>query len=314
MTRLTHMGPLVWTQPAPGSPEAFREDEFVSLWSEMYVLLLKLNFWRREDVVFPPENTGRHTNLDRHHLRVELGMSPEAVSLIERLPYPRIAPYKRMRIFPEADAMNYLEWDDLKDCRDPQDMAHYSTRASNMSDSSYLLPQDVALARPDESDGLACILDIDYNAFRFIHGVLETPARGCDDLPQNYPIERPEDPDHYRNWPTYHAPTVLRRWIQDLLDLEVVPASIQGEYWNFPSDVQGQVIIKALRRYGWPASFREQDWARDSKEIFRAASDVTERYEKSFDPHKFGRDRDELLSQWREDADLIPYVGLDLSE
>jgi len=156
--------PLVWAEPAEGSPAAFQEDEFVSLWCEMYALMLKLNFWRREDIVFPPSDTGRHTDLDRLYLLDELGMSPEAVSLLERLPYPRIEPYHRMRIFSESDAINYLEWDDVKDCRDPHDMAQNSINASTAS-GSYLLPDDVALARPDESFGLTWILDLRNSMF-----------------------------------------------------------------------------------------------------------------------------------------------------
>ncbi|KAL0929928.1 uncharacterized protein CTRU02_215137 [Colletotrichum truncatum] len=323
MTLLTDMALLVCTQPAPGSPSAFEEDEFVALWFDMYAILVRLNFCRREDIVYPPAATGRHALLDSQQLLNERGMSPEAVSLVERLPYPRVASYKRMRIYPEADAMNYLAEDDVKDCRDPHEMAQYSAQPENLNDASYLLPQDVALARPSESDGLAWILDLNHSvfinlysphdAFRFVSGHLEAPARGgSGGLPQDYQVERPDDPDHYRNWPMYHAPTVLRKWIQDVLDLELVPASSEGEYWSTSSDVLGQVISKALRHYGWPTDFREQDWARDSEQIYRAAGEVEERYEKSFNPQFFGRDRKELLSRWRENLNLVPYVGLDL--
>ncbi|KAH0430551.1 hypothetical protein CcaCcLH18_07710 [Colletotrichum camelliae] len=321
MTLLTEMAPLVWTQPAPDSAAAFQEDEFVSLWCDIYAMLLRLNFWKREDIVFPQGDTGRHAQLDTRHLLNDKGMSPEAVSLLERLPYPRIGSYRRMRIYPEAKAMNYLEEDDVSDCRDPHEMAQYSAQPDSLNGASYLLPQDVALARPDESDGLAWILDLSHtdeasnsDAFRFVSGPLEAPARGGPGgIPQDYPVERPDDTDHYRNWPMYHAPTVLRRWIQDVLDLELVPASSQGEYWSTSSDILGQVIGKALRHYSWPADFREQDWARDSEQIYRAAGEVKERYEEEFDPHKFGRDRQGLLSQWKEDPDLIPSVVLDLS-
>lgn len=158
--------PLVWTEPAPGSPAAFREDEFVTLWYEMYALVFKLNFWRREDVVFPSADTGRHANLDRQRLLVEMGMSPEAVSLVERLPYPRNRSYRRMCIYFEADAMNYLDESDIKDCRDPLDMAQFSPQASSMNGRSYLLPQDVTLALPDESHGIAWILDLKYSTSR----------------------------------------------------------------------------------------------------------------------------------------------------
>ncbi|KAF0331192.1 hypothetical protein GQ607_001500 [Colletotrichum asianum] len=215
-----------------------------------------------------------------------------------------------MRIYREADAMNYLEEDDVKDCRDPHEMAQFSAQPGGMNDASYLLPQDVALARPDESDGLAWILDLSYNAFRFVYGPLEAPARGVPGgPPHDYPVERPDDPDHYRNWPMYHAPTVLRTWIQDVVDLELVPVSSQGEYWSTSSEILGQVIGKALRHYGWPAEFREQDWARDSEQIYRAAGEVEERYEEEFDSHKFGRDRKELLSQWKRIQTLSQMTG-----
>lgn len=165
MTLLTDMAPLVWTQPAPGSPAAFAEDEFVALWFDMYAILLRLNFWKREDVVFPPAATGRHAQLDSQQLLNARGMSPKAVCLVERLPYPRIASYRRMRIYPEADVVSYLDADDVRDCRDPDEMAQYSAQPESLNDASYLLPQDVALARPDESDGLAWILDLSHSMF-----------------------------------------------------------------------------------------------------------------------------------------------------
>ncbi|KAJ0367831.1 hypothetical protein COL154_003054 [Colletotrichum chrysophilum] len=159
------MAPLVWTQPAVGSAAAFREDEFVSLWCDMYAMLLRLNFWKREDVIFPQEDTGRHAQLDTQRLLNEKRMIPEAVSLLERLPYPRNASYRRMRIYREADAINYLEEDDVNGCRDPHDMAQYSAHPDSSNDASYLLSQDVALARPDESDGLAWILDLSHSMY-----------------------------------------------------------------------------------------------------------------------------------------------------
>lgn len=165
MTLLTKMAPLVWTQPAAGSATAFREDEFVSLWCDMYAMLLRLNFWKREDVILPQKDTGRHAQLHTQRLLSEKGMSPEAVSLLERLPYPRNASYRRMRIYREASTMNYLEEDDVNGCRDPHDMAQYSAHPDSLNDASYLLPQDVALARPDESDGLAWILDLSHSMY-----------------------------------------------------------------------------------------------------------------------------------------------------
>ncbi|GKT84152.1 hypothetical protein Ct61P_02002 [Colletotrichum tofieldiae] len=98
---------------------------------------------------------GRHAQLDSQHLVNDVGLGLEVAPLVERLPYPRVALYRRMCICPEADAMNYLEEDDVKDCCDPHEMAQYSAQPESSNNGNYLLPQDVALDRPDESDDLA---------------------------------------------------------------------------------------------------------------------------------------------------------------
>lgn len=161
-----YTAPVVWTEPEPGSPEAFREDEFVSLWNEMYTLLFKLNFWRREDMHFPSAETGRHTNLDRERLLVEKGMSLEAVSLLERLPYPCANSWRRrLHIYHDAIAINYLNPEDIQDCRDPLlDTQYFPEANAYANDGNYLLPQDVTLAIPYEAEGLTWILDLKHSA------------------------------------------------------------------------------------------------------------------------------------------------------
>lgn len=133
----------------------------------MYALLLKVNFIRREEIFFPPEDTGRHANLDRQHLLVNLGMSPEAISLVERLPFSRMeGRLFNMCVFFKAMALSYLEQEDLEKCRDPHDMKNNSVveagDASSMS-GSYLLPDDVALTLPYEGEGRTWILDLKYS-------------------------------------------------------------------------------------------------------------------------------------------------------
>lgn len=159
--------PIVWTEPDPDSPEAFNEDEFVALWNEVYSLLCKLRHFRREEVVFPPQDTGRHPNLDTDRLYGDLGMSPEAVSLIERLPYST-ASGEQSFIFLEAEVLNYLRPDHLKLCRDPHDMEQFSTGVSDdppsSTDGIYMLPHDVALTIPYEGEGITWILDIKKSA------------------------------------------------------------------------------------------------------------------------------------------------------
>ncbi|KAK2018346.1 hypothetical protein LZ32DRAFT_687664 [Colletotrichum eremochloae] len=165
MTLLMKRAPLVWTQPDLSSPTAYQEDEFVSLWCDMYSMLLKLNFWKREVVKFPPADTGRHTQLCSQYMLNEKGLSWEAVSLTQRPPYPRVAAYRRMRIYPEADAISYLETDDIRNCRDQHDMAQYSVQIDSSKNSNCLLPQDVALPQPDESDGPTWVLDLDHSMY-----------------------------------------------------------------------------------------------------------------------------------------------------
>lgn len=160
--------PIVWAEPEPGSPEAFNEDEFVALWNEWYSLLFKVGHFRPEDVIFPPKDTGRHANIaDTGRLYGELGLSPEAVSLIERLPYSTCEG-EESRIFAEAEALNYMRPHDLSLCRDPHRMAQFSTGISDdppsSTDGIYLLPHDVALTLPYEGEGWTWILDLKYSA------------------------------------------------------------------------------------------------------------------------------------------------------
>ena len=159
--------PIVWTEPDPDSPEAFNEDEFVALWNEWFSLLLKIRHIRRDQVIFPPQDTGRHSNLHTDRLYGDLGMSPEAVSLVERLPY--LIDGDDWHILPEAIGLSYLRPDHLDQCRDPHDMAQFSTGVSHdppsSTDGIYMLPHDVALTMPYEGEGMTWILDLKYSAW-----------------------------------------------------------------------------------------------------------------------------------------------------
>lgn len=166
--------------------------------------------------------------------------------------------------------------------------------------------------------------------------MVERPDRSR--LPEDAPLERPDDECHYRNWQMVHAPTMLRRWIEKLLNCDMVPISCGSSlqfswvcaslvsrasfsYFAFrmvsrltqvlAQDIEGQIIGKALRKYGWPNAFRQEDWARDCEQIFNAAYDVSARYEESFDPWKYGADKKEVVERWKADSDLIPDITLD---
>ena len=78
------------------------------------------------------------------------------------------------------------------------------------------------------------------------------------------------------------------------------------------------MIGKALRKYGWPAEFREDDWAQDSGQIYEAAAEIEYPYLEPTVPSQ-GIDadeaeRDELVAFWRENPDLVPDIGPDVEE
>lgn len=164
MRWIHELAPIVTAEPELGSPAAFSEDEFVGLWGDMYALLIRLNYWRREEIIFPDQSTGRHASLDKQRLLGELGMSTDAVSLVERLPYPRLGSRGDRQIYVEAQTLSYLDEHDIKACRDPHGMAGSRPRAGESPvNGLYLLALDVALAIPYEGEGATWILDIKHS-------------------------------------------------------------------------------------------------------------------------------------------------------
>ena len=41
-------------------------------------------------------------------------------------------------------------------------------------------------------------------------------------------LERPDDPLHYRNYSTEHAPTFLRQYVDRIKNLDLIPCGAQG--------------------------------------------------------------------------------------
>ncbi|KAL2758327.1 hypothetical protein ACRALDRAFT_1061525 [Sodiomyces alcalophilus JCM 7366] len=155
-------------------------------------------------------------------------MSPDAISLVERLPYPNKSLSRdRWRFFFEAIAANYLNEDELRDVRDPHLMWRYTRNDMEdfEPDVNYLLPHDVALTLPFNYQDCCWVLDIKANAIRTLSGLAELPAKG-DWSPSDFEWERPDDLNHYRNWPAYHAPFVLSTYVQDLWNLKIVPSGL----------------------------------------------------------------------------------------
>jgi hypothetical protein len=117
----------------------------------MYAVLLMLNFITRKNMHYPSSATGRHANLGLSGLAI----SPAATSLLERLPYHEpVWRDARMQMFTEAVVLNYLDPEDRSRCRDPHE------------EGSSLLPDDVALTLPYESEGIVWILDLKHSTCR----------------------------------------------------------------------------------------------------------------------------------------------------
>lgn len=71
--------------------------------------------------------------------------------------------------------------------------------------------------------------------------------------PEGYPLERPDDPMHYRNHYTQNAPSYLRRLIEKIQSLELIPAGTPGFGREYHGDEDAVVVSTELffiRRIG----------------------------------------------------------------
>lgn len=163
--------PLVTSAPPDDSPLAYNEDEFVALWSQIYRIFIRLSYFKENEIIFPPEdtgrhpdiNTGRHPGIDKARLRNEFGMSERAISLVERLPYPvkGSGGYQGPIFFWEGRIVDYLDGEKdgaLWDCRVP----HCYLMDPDVRDDPperLLVPDDVKLVTPSDNLGVSWILD-----------------------------------------------------------------------------------------------------------------------------------------------------------
>lgn len=173
----------------------------------------------------------------------------------------------------------------------------------------YLLPHDVALAH-NLRDGMTLVLDVKDSTFSpslsslpHIRRSLRDSNEDADTVrmldsadspeyvnPEGTVLERPDDPMHYRNYYTQHAPSYLRRLIENIQKLDLIPAGTQGLGREYHGDEDAEVVSANLpfialadgsqrdevkkvliETYGWPDNFREDDWRRDMEEVWDTA-------------------------------------------
>lgn len=62
--------------------------------------------------------------------------------------------------------------------------------------------------------------------------------------PEGYVQERPEDPDHYRNYYTQDAPSYLKDLINNIRALEIIPIAGSESWWmDMVLDVNDKVEV-----------------------------------------------------------------------
>lgn len=151
--------PLVWERPDPGSPQAYREDEIVSLWSSIFSLMSRLNYREPEDFIYPPKETGRHS-FDKYDLLVDKGMSREAVSLAERLPFSRDVPNSDLILHKNSVPVSFFHHWHPKYCRE---ITLPSEGRSMDKTLGKLLPQDFVFVFGLDPYSFDWILDLEYS-------------------------------------------------------------------------------------------------------------------------------------------------------
>lgn len=101
------------------------------------------------------------------------------------------------------------------------------------------------------------------------------------DLPEGWKLERPDDEFWYRNWPGYHAPTVLKKYYEELHSLRLFPIGPGLHHIEDSTDPDSMsavayIMSEVCKRYGWPSNFRAEAWARDYEDILEKAEDALE--------------------------------------
>jgi len=96
------------------SNESYDEATIVSLMTELYNILVALDYMPASMIAYPPHN------IDLNMCQ-SLGLDPAVVSLIQHLPYPTDSEVARhYALFDQTPAAVYTEVDRLRRSRDPE--------------------------------------------------------------------------------------------------------------------------------------------------------------------------------------------------
>ena len=159
MLRLAKGMSHVSSPPAPGSAEAYNENEIIGLLTQIYNLMVTLAHILPHEVRYPPADTGRHAlNTPLLH---ELGMNAQVISLLEHVPHIRQDPAFDMELWICSSASDYFDDVQLRRNRDPYGTYWmFSDGVDGDGKPIALLgPAELTLTTPAYFDGNAWVLD-----------------------------------------------------------------------------------------------------------------------------------------------------------
>ncbi|PQE07849.1 hypothetical protein CJF32_00002969 [Rutstroemia sp. NJR-2017a WRK4] len=242
------------------------EAEIVHLIHEIVRHFAQLSPISEDDVIWPPEG-GHHLD---EAVCAELNISDEAKSLIRLLPCPGPKCIPQICLYEFSRILDIAEDGGLRDSR--QSPSCFDDTAP--PGERYILPYEVQLSKGDR-DTPSIILDTRENTIRIVY-MMES----ADDLnPPDIPLERPDDPDHYRNYWPRHAPTWLRRQLNRIKALDIIPPGPDElSYVDSSSEWLRRKIKHSLEgTYGWPDDFQQSAWDEDCGRLWDEANEEFER-------------------------------------
>ncbi|KAL2047859.1 hypothetical protein ABVK25_011268 [Lepraria finkii] len=217
----------------------FNAAEIASLTTEFYEILSKMGQFPPETIKYPPQNPPINANFAK-----SLGMAPQVIDLLERLPY--VEGNDRAWLY-DAEFADFRYKDQLEQSRDPfhvkpDGWSYYSERGP------YLRPWQVALNAMGDH-GVVFLLDTWTNRIS-----LTNQLCGCSKDPKlEHTFNKGTWSKNVNAWehlPSRHAPELLRDFIEKFRKLEWLPAEYTP--YSKPSTTIAKELYLAN---GWPDNF-----------------------------------------------------------
>ncbi|PVH72309.1 hypothetical protein DL98DRAFT_520549 [Cadophora sp. DSE1049] len=258
------------TPPIDATSTPYSEDTIITLLNDLYTLLLKLAYLPPNSVTFAPPDSGHKINVP---LCESLNLDPAVISLMKRMPHTDYgmggSEELEYPVFEGGWMYNFLRDEQILRSRDPERGAW-----SDQPRKNYLLPCDVALTEAEDPDLEWLVVDTRDNTIRRVSNTAPD---------EDAVLERPDEPDHYRNTPTENAVSFLRTHIEKIRSLDLLPfawESRQG-FLDFYHPLHYPLKKIITDEYGWPNEFRSEDWARDKAGVWENLEREHEEWEKS---------------------------------